>query len=99
MKLTENILRIKKMMGVLNEQAGDKDLSKHIEKLLNVTFVEPYKNIVCKVEVKHPKDIKVLSGQHEYSDYRLTITFIGGYGTDNWPMTMAMRDKFEKLMD
>jgi hypothetical protein len=99
MKLTENIQRIKKMMGVLNEQAGDKDLSKHIEKILNIMFVEPNKDLVCKVEVKHPKDIKILQGQPEYIDYRLTITFIGGQGTKDWPMTQAVHRKFEKLMD
>lgn len=99
MKLTENIQRIKKMMGVLNEQDDERDLSKHIEKILNIMFVEPNKDLVCKVEVKHPKDIEVLKGQPKYKEYRLTITFICGYNTKYWPMTQALNDMYDDLMN
>ena len=100
MKLNENILRVKEIMGI-NESAhaGENDISFAIEAVLNTTFVEPNKDIVCKIEVIHPKNIEVLKGQQKYLQYKLVITFIGGYGTKYWPRTMAVNDMYEKLMD
>jgi len=100
MKLNENILRVKEIMGI-NESAdaGENDISFAIDAVLNTTFVEPNKDIVCKVKVIHPKNIEVLMGQQKYVQYKLVITFIGGYGTKYWPRTMAVNDMYEKLMD
>lgn len=100
MKLNENILRVKEIMGI-NESAdaGENDISFAIDAVLNTTFVEPNKDIVCKIKVIHPKNIEVLKGQQKYLQYKLVITFIGGYGTKYWPRTMAVNDMYEKLMD
>ena len=95
MKLQQTIRRI------LREEIGDTkhDKSRLIEKLLYTTFVVPNKDIVCGVEVKHPDDREVLEGQPKYESYGVTITFIGGYGTKYWPRTMAVRDKYDELMN
>ena len=85
--------------GNENSKKSNENKSIIIEKLLNKTFVREHSDIVCKVEVKHPDERKVLEGQPKYQHYSVTVTFIGGYGTKYWPRTMAVNDKYDYLME
>ena len=89
MNLQESIRRI------LREE---RDLSNSITKLLNKLVVSKYED-VCKVEVIPPWNRESLSGDHNYRDYKIIVYFLGGYGTKNWPRTMAVRDKEEEIMN
>jgi hypothetical protein len=53
---------------------------------------------VCKVEVVAPWDRETISGG-KYNDYKVSVYFIGGYGSKNWPRTQAVIGKEEKVMD
>ena len=85
--------------GKDNSKKLHKNKSIIIENLLNKTFVKEHSNIVCKVEVKHPDERKVLEGQPKYQSYSVTVTFIGGYGTKYWPRSMGVNEKYDSLMD
>jgi hypothetical protein len=75
----------------------EKDYTNLITKLLDTIIVSQYED-VCKVEVIAPWNRETISGG-KYNDYKVSVYFIGGYGTKNWPNTMALRDKEEKIMD
>ena len=92
MNLKENIQRI------LREETN-KDLTLVIEMLLE-GFVNDHKDILCKVEVKHPdKRTKLPHSDNVYENYRVTFYLIGGYGSDNWPATQSVRRMFDDLMN
>jgi len=99
MSLKQTIKRI--LREELNEIIhGDEfDKSKLIKQLLDVSLVQPNSNLVCKVEVKHPKDREVLEGQEKYISYSITVTVIGGYGTKYWPRTMAVNDIYDDILN
>ena len=90
MKLQETIRRI------LREDK--KDSTPLIEKVLNDMLVKYNKDILCGVTVVHPDNRITLSGG-KYLHYKVTFTFIGGHGTKNWPKTMAIRDKYDEIMN
>ena len=92
MDLRGNIKRI------LREESN-KDLTPVIQTLLD-GFVDDHKDILCKVEVKHPdKRIKLPHSDNTYENYRATFYLIGGYGSSNWPMTQAVRREYDELMN
>ena len=92
MNLRGNIKRI------LREETN-KDLTPVIEMLLE-GFVNDNKDILCKVEVKHPsKRTKLPRQEYPYTRYRIDFYLIGGYGSDNWPVTQSVRRKLDDLMN
>jgi len=83
---------------ILREETN-KDLTLVIEMLLE-GFVNDHKDILCKVEVKHPdKRTKLPHSDNVYENYRATFYLIGGYGSDNWPATQSVRRMFDDLMN
>ena len=83
---------------ILREETN-KDLTSVIEMLLE-GFVNDHKDILCKVEVKHPdKRTKLPHSDNVYENYRVTFYLIGGYGSDNWPATQSVRRMFDDLMN
>jgi hypothetical protein len=83
---------------VLREESN-KDLTPVIEKLLK-GFVDDHKDILCRVEVKHPdKRTKLPHQEYPYENYRATFYFIGGYGSSNWPATRSVMVQFDDLMN
>jgi len=83
---------------ILREEIEKKDLSPIIEKLLNKLLIKNYKDIVCNVKVTHPSQRQSLNND-KFDSYKVTITFIGGKGTEYWPETMEIRDKYESIMN
>ena len=92
MNLRENVKR------VLREESK-KDLTSVIQTLLD-GFVKDHKDVVCKVEVKHPDNrTKLPHQEYPYNNYRVDFYLIGGYGSDNWPATQSVRRMFDDLMN
>ena len=92
MNLRHNIKRI------LREET-DKDFTSVIKMLLE-GFVNDHKDILCKVEVKHPdKRTKLPHQEYTYKNYRATFYLIGGYGSSNWPTTQSVLRKYDDLMN
>ena len=80
-------------------EESKRDLTSVIQTLLD-GFVNDNKDIICKVEVKHPdKRTKLLYSDNNYENYRATFYLIGGYGSSNWPATQSVLRKFEELMN
>jgi hypothetical protein len=69
--------------SIVNEESK-RDLTSVIETLLD-GFVDDHKDILCKVEVKHPdKRTKLPHSDNNYENYRITFYLIahkGGYST------------------
>jgi hypothetical protein len=86
-----------KIKKILKEETT-KDLTPHIEKLLNKHFVIPNNDIVCGVKVTHPdKRYKLQFQEVPFDLYRIDIIFIGGYGSKFWPRTMAVIERYDTL--
>ena len=93
MKLQDTIKRI------LIEEAT-KDLSPILESLLNKMLVNKNRDIICGVKVKHPSNrTKLPDNMYDHEHYRVDITFIGGYGTDFFPVTQSVANKYDSLID
>ena len=93
MKLQDTIRQI------LIEEAT-KDLSPILESLLNKMMVNKNRDIICEIKVKHPDNrTKLPHSDNKYLQYRVDITFIGGYGTDFFPVTQSVANKYDSLMD
>ena len=83
---------------ILREESN-KDLTPVIQTLLD-GFVDDHKDVLCKVEVKHPdKRTKLPHQEYPYNNYRVDFYLIGGYGSDNWPVTQSVRRKLDDLMN
>ena len=83
---------------ILREETN-KDLTSVIKTLLD-GFVDDHKDIICKVEVKHPDNrTKLPHQEYPYNNYRVDFYLIGGYGSDNWPVTQSVRRELDNLMN
>ena len=83
---------------ILREETN-KDLTSVMEMLLE-GFVNDHKDILCKVEVKHPdKRTKLPHQEYTYKNYKATFYLIGGYGSSNWPTTQSVLRKYDDLMN
>lgn len=92
MKLIETI------KNILMEESK-RDLTSVIQTLLD-GFVDDHKDILCKVEVKHPDNrTKLPHQEYPYNNYRVDFYLIGGYGSDNWPVTQSVRRELDYLMN
>jgi hypothetical protein len=84
---------------ILREESN-KDLSPTMEKLLNTMLVKDNQDIICGVRVKHPDNrTKLQHQEYPYNNYRVDITFIGGYGTKFFPQTQAVQIRYDNLID
>ena len=87
--------------GVFTESNEDtskkKDLSKSIEKLLQ-PLIET-NEVICGIEVTAPWNRETVEPNKSFEHYKITITFIGGYGTKYFPRTMAVHDTYDKISD
>ncbi len=80
-------------------EESKRDLTSVIQTLLD-GFVKDHKDVVCKVEVKHPDNrTKLPHQEYPYNNYRVDFYLIGGYGSDNWPATQSVRRMFDDLMN
>jgi hypothetical protein len=78
----------------------EKDLSPILENLLNKMLVNENQDIICGVKVKHPSNrTKLPDNMYDHEHYRVDITFIGGYGTKHWPVTQAVQQRYDSLID
>jgi hypothetical protein len=84
MNLQENINRIKEMMGVITEGESQKDLSSLIKQSLE-PMMERESDIIC--------DIKVTGS------YKVKILIKGGPNSKYWPVTQAVRKKYDEIID
>jgi len=91
-----------KLIGTIKSilvEESNKDLTPVMEMLLE-GFVNDHKDILCKVEVKHPdKRTKLPHQEYTYKNYRATFYLIGGYGSSNWPTTQSVLRKYDDLMN
>jgi hypothetical protein len=91
-----------KLIGTIKNilmEESKRDLTSVIQTLLD-GFVNDNKDIICKVEVKHPdKRTKLPHSDNNYENYRAKFYLIGGYGSSNWPATQSVLRKFEELMN
>jgi len=93
MKLQNNIRRI------LWEETK-RDLSPFLEKLVTNIIVNSNKDIICGVKVKHPDNrTKLPHSDNVYTHYRVDIKFIGGHGTEHWPVTHWVSGRYDSLID
>ena len=67
MNLQESIRRI------LKEETSNETHA--IKQILDLTILNDYRDYLCDIEVRHPKDRKVLQGQKEWTEYALVFTF------------------------
>jgi hypothetical protein len=93
MKLQETIRRI------LREEVK-KDLTRVIQTLLD-GFVNDHKDILCKVEVKHPNKRKKLPySDNDYENYRATFYFISDFENQGgWNISHVSRRRYDDLMN
>lgn len=98
----KNLLeQLDRIIGIINQDYNPdgKNLSPIIHSLLDKMFITPNKDLVCGIEVTHPKDRKVLPGQNEYKTYKVNIFFVGGPKSKYYPKTLKNSMKYEELMD
>jgi hypothetical protein len=93
MNLQENIKR------VLWEETK-RDLSPYLEKLITKVIVDGNRDIICRVKFKHPDNrTKLPHSDNVYLHYRVDIKFIGGPGSEHWPVTQAVSNRYDKIID
>jgi DNA-directed RNA polymerase subunit L len=81
------------------KEESERDYTNTITNLLKKIILSEYKGIVCDIKVTHPKDREVLDGQKPYLHYKINVYFIGGYGSNLFPRTQAVAEKYDKIMD
>lgn len=94
MNLQENIHRIKQMMGVINEDNSRKDLSSLIKQSLE-PMMERENNIICDIEITAPWNRE----SYYNVSYKVELLVIGGPNSKYWPVTQAVRKKYDKIID
>jgi len=94
MNLQENINRIKQMMGVINEDNSRKDLSSLIKQSLE-PMMERENNIICDIEITAPWNRE----SYYNVSYKVDLLVIGGPNSKYWPVTQAVRKKYDKIID
>ena len=84
---------------ILNEER-EKDLSSVIKKLLQPT-INNYKEIICNIDVASPSERERRAGSlnFKYTSYMIIVTFVGGYGSENWPHTQEYSKKKENIIN
>lgn len=70
-----------------------------IEDILNNTILPEYEDLICGFEIKEPHERFDTMGNTPFKFISVTVTFIAGPGTKYWPHTLAIRDKFDDIMN
>ncbi len=70
-----------------------------IEDILNNTILPEYEDLICGFEIKEPHERFDTMGNTPFKFISVTVTFIAGYGTKYWPITLSVRDKFDDIMN
>jgi len=93
---------INTIKGIVKEEIT-KDLSPTLEKLLHKMLVKNNQDILCGVTVVHPDNRESLpdafGNNFKFTSYKVTFIFIGGYGTKYWPVTQAVQQRYDNLVD
>jgi len=74
-------------------------MKKVIEDILNNTILPEYEDLICGFEVKEPHERFDTMGNTPFKFIGVTVTFNAGPGTKYWPHTLAIRDKFDDIMN
>jgi hypothetical protein len=69
-----------------------------IETILNTMVLPEYEHVICGFEVEQHERFDI-NGKKRFKYPSVTVTFIGGYGTKLWPVTMGIRDMYDKVID
>ena len=79
----------------LNESSNESE--KDLKKLLKITkmimedlILPSYNHLICSYEI---------TLNEVFNIPEVTVLFIGGYGTEYWPMTQAVRDMYIEVLD
>ena len=105
MNLQENIERIKSMMGIIKEETsifpftvsgsfkGDNGDRSH-------AFQSTGGVVVGGMQTEVNKTLKqAYAAGYNPSITKITVTFIGGYGTKMWPQTQAVQKMYDDVLD
>lgn len=93
MNIQETIIRI------LSEEEKKKDLSVPVKKLIEYFLMQSKdKEYVCDYKLELGKFATKHSGER-YQRLKVTLYFDSGHGSKNWPMTMAVRYREERIMN
>jgi hypothetical protein len=91
------LLKYDNLSNVINE-AKYNSQKEIIEKVLNTIVLPEYEHVICRFEVEQHERFDI-NGKKRFKSPSVTVTFIGGYGTKLWPVTMGIRDMYDKVMD
>jgi hypothetical protein len=91
------LLKYDNLSNVINE-AKYNSQKEIIEKVLNTIVLPEYEHVICRFEVEQHERFDI-NGEKRFKSPSVTVTFIGGYGTKLWPVTMGIRDMYDKVMD
>lgn len=80
------------------EEKSKKDLSPMIRESLN-NIIEIHKDIVCDIEITAPWNRETIEPHNSFKHYKVLITFIGGYGTEYFPVTQSVRKRYDDIID
>ena len=93
-------MKLQDTIKIMLKEEIKKDLSPILENLLNKMLVNENQDIICGVKVKHPSNrTKLPDNMYDHEHYRVDIIFIGGYGTKHWPVTQAVQQRYDSLID
>ena len=92
-----------KLIGTIKNilmEESKRDLTSVIQTLLD-GFVNDNKDIICKVEVKHPdKRTKLPHSDNNYENYRATFYFISDFDYQGgWNISHVSRRRYDNLMN
>jgi hypothetical protein len=91
------LLKYDNLSNVINE-AKYNSQKEIIEKVLNTIVLPEYEHVICRFEVEQHERFDI-NGKKRFKYPSVTVTFIGGKGTKLWPVTMGIRDMYDKVMD
>lgn len=93
-------MKLQDTIKIMLKEEIKKDLSPILENLLNKMLVNKNQDIICRVKVKHPENRpKLPHSDNTYLHYRVDIKFVGGYGSEYWPVTQAVQQRYDSLID
>jgi hypothetical protein len=92
----EDVIRIHNKLYVksesLNESEKDtKRLFKIIKMIMEDMILPEYGHLICSYEITLNEDF--------FNIPQVTVLFIGGYGTEYWPVTQAVRNMYNEVLD
>jgi hypothetical protein len=83
---------VKFMNESSNESERDtKKLLKVVKMIMEDMILPEYNHLICSYEITLNEDF--------FNIPQVTVLFIGGYGTEYWPMTQAVRNMYNEVLD